>query len=96
MSREEAAQAALDPARHVYFDNPELGLEGFPVKLEAIHQMHCLNLLRMNLYYNIEHTRATCGPPHCDGPEEYVQLHIGASRLFPFPLALQGRRLGAQ
>ncbi|ORY70415.1 uncharacterized protein BCR38DRAFT_521202 [Pseudomassariella vexata] len=73
---EDAEQAAIDKSRHAYFDSPEMGLVGYPVKVEAIHQMHCLNLLRMNLYYNIDHTRETCGPPHCAGPEKYVQLHI--------------------
>lgn len=77
ISKEDAAQADIDPARHAYLDAPERGLVGYPVKIEAIHQMHCLNLMRMHLYYNYPHTKETCGPPICAGPEEYVRLHIG-------------------
>ncbi|KAG0648777.1 hypothetical protein D0Z07_4706 [Hyphodiscus hymeniophilus] len=67
--KEEAARADIDPARHAYIDRPDLGVEGFPVLPEAIHEMHCVNMVRRNLYYNIEHTRAGCHPPNCEPPE---------------------------
>ncbi|KUJ11014.1 uncharacterized protein LY89DRAFT_688977 [Mollisia scopiformis] len=67
--KEEAVTADIDPARHAYVDRPDLGVEGYPVLPEAIHEMHCVNMVRRNLYYNIEHTRAGCHPPNCEPPE---------------------------
>ena len=76
--KEDATQADIDPQRHVYLDYPERDLVGFPVLMEATHQMHCLNKLRMNLYFNIEHTRKGCmSDASCTEPEEYKQIHIG-------------------
>ncbi|KAJ8131584.1 hypothetical protein O1611_g2040 [Lasiodiplodia mahajangana] len=76
--KEEAAEADIDPARHAYVDRPDLGMVGYPVLPEAVHQMHCVNMLRRNLYYNKEHTRSTCRPPFCVPPEleDWDILHI--------------------
>ncbi|KAK3311965.1 hypothetical protein B0H66DRAFT_538913 [Apodospora peruviana] len=64
----DAAQADIDPARHAYWDNPAAGLQGYP------------NLLRQNLYYNVEFTRRNCaamGGCHAEHePEEYARYHI--------------------
>ena len=30
---------------------------GFPANVEGLHQLHCLNLLRQGLYYNIDYYR---------------------------------------
>ncbi|KAI0491013.1 hypothetical protein F4859DRAFT_508803 [Xylaria cf. heliscus] len=76
--KEEAAAADIDPARHAYVDRPDIGMVGYPVLPEAVHEMHCVNMLRMNLYYNKEHTRSTCRPPFCVPPEleNWDILHI--------------------
>jgi hypothetical protein len=75
--KEESEQAGIDPNRHAYLDYPELGLVGYPTNSEAIHQMHCLNVLRMNLYFNVEYTRQHCGHEYCHEPGKYAELHIG-------------------
>lgn len=77
--KEEAESADIDPTRHAYVERPDLGVEGYPVLPEAIHEMHCVNMLRRNLYYNIEHTRANCHPPNCEPPEleSWRIQHVG-------------------
>ncbi len=83
--KEEASLADIDPNRHAYIDRPDLGMVGYAVIPEAMHQMHCVNTLRQNLYYNIEHTRKHCALPHClSGPEheETMRLHIGMQGIF--------------
>ena len=37
--------------------NPRHG-GGFPANVEGLHHLHCLNLLRQSLYYNIDYYRA--------------------------------------
>jgi hypothetical protein len=37
--------------------NPKHG-GGFPANVEGLHHLHCLNLLRQSLYYNIDYYRA--------------------------------------
>ncbi|KAK3315706.1 hypothetical protein B0H66DRAFT_269811 [Apodospora peruviana] len=79
ISKEDAAQADIDPAKHAYWDNPAAGLEGYPVGIEALHQVHCLNLLRQNLYYNVDFVRKNCAALGCHAehePEEYARYHI--------------------
>ena len=77
--KSEASEADIDPARHAYIDRPDLGVEGYPVLPEAIHEMHCVNMVRRNLYYNIEHTRKGCHPPDCEPPEleSWRIQHVG-------------------
>ncbi|KAI1739813.1 hypothetical protein F4680DRAFT_466302 [Xylaria scruposa] len=67
--KEESAAADIDPLRHAYIDRPDIGMVGYPVMPEAVHHMHCVNMLRRNLYYNKEHDRLTCRPPFCVPPE---------------------------
>ncbi|KAI1813966.1 hypothetical protein GGS20DRAFT_598566 [Poronia punctata] len=76
--KEEAAKAAIDPDRHAYIDRPDIGMVGYPVVPEAVHQMHCLDVLRQNLYYNKAYTDATCRPGECVLPEyeDYGIWHI--------------------
>ncbi|KAI0023019.1 hypothetical protein F4780DRAFT_787619 [Xylariomycetidae sp. FL0641] len=78
ISKEEAPLADIDPDRHAYIDRPDLGMVGYPVLPEAVHEMHCVNLLRRNLYYNKEHSVQTCRPPFCVDPEleDWDILHI--------------------
>ncbi|KAH8898067.1 hypothetical protein GQ53DRAFT_610621, partial [Thozetella sp. PMI_491] len=57
---EDAEMADIDPDRHAYIDRPDLGMVGYIAIPEAMHQMHCVNTLRKNLWYNIEHTRKNC------------------------------------
>ena len=76
--KDEAVDADIDPERHAYIDRPDIGMVGYAVIPEAMHQMHCVNELRRHLYYNIEETRKTCTPELCLGPEheKYRRLHI--------------------
>ena len=37
--------------------NPKYG-GGFPANVEGLHHLHCLNLVRQGLYYNIDYYRA--------------------------------------
>ncbi|KAF2019786.1 hypothetical protein BU24DRAFT_459418 [Aaosphaeria arxii CBS 175.79] len=76
ISKEDAAQADIDPKRHAYWNNPEAGLVGYPVGIEVLHQVHCLNLIRANLYYNRGFTEKNCEYTACGVPEDYAQLHI--------------------
>ena len=42
LSKQEGEEVGIDPKIHAYWDNPEEGLVGYPVRLEATHQLHCL------------------------------------------------------
>jgi hypothetical protein len=42
VKEKDALHDGIDPQRHAYFDAPELGLDGYPVVIEAMHQVHCL------------------------------------------------------
>ncbi|KAL9533407.1 UstYa family oxidase [Sphaerulina musiva] len=56
VSQEDALKAGLRPEMaHL---NPEYGAE-YPVHVEAIHGIHCLNNLRRSLYWNYEYYRDT-------------------------------------
>jgi hypothetical protein len=69
--------AGIDSDRHVYWDEPQKGLVGYPVLVEAVHQLHCLNVLRKHLWYNVEWTREQYseGERMVDGVTR--ELHIG-------------------
>lgn len=56
LPKEQGAQAGIDPNRHVYWNEPEKGLVGYPVRLEATHELHCL---------------VRCATLLCKGCEEY-------------------------
>ena len=77
--RGEEAAADIDPSRHAYVDRPDLGMVGYPVLPEAIHEMHCVDKVRQNLYYNVEHTRKHCEHNQCvpSHLEDWDILHIG-------------------
>ena len=42
LSKDEGEKVGIDPKIHAYWDNPKEGLVGYPVRLEATHQLHCL------------------------------------------------------
>lgn len=42
VQKEDALQSGIDPKRHAYFDAQEEGIVGYPVAVEAMHQVHCL------------------------------------------------------
>jgi hypothetical protein len=42
VKKEDAVHDGINPNVHAYFDAPELGIDGFPVLVEAMHQVHCL------------------------------------------------------
>ena len=75
------AQSDIDPDRHVYWDKPEKGLVGYPVASEAIHGLHCLNMLRRHLFFNAEHTIEHYTEQERSVAEKYRILHIG---MFPY------------
>ncbi|KAK0619508.1 hypothetical protein B0T14DRAFT_603301 [Immersiella caudata] len=56
LPKEQAAQVGIDPTRHAYWDDPGQGLVGYPVRLEATYQLHCLNLLRRFSYFHYNYT----------------------------------------
>ncbi|USW58675.1 Putative mycotoxin biosynthesis protein UstYa [Septoria linicola] len=48
---------------------------GFPANVEGLHQLHCLNLVRQSLYYNIDYYRAK-GEGAFVNEEPVVQKHV--------------------
>ncbi|KAM3418223.1 hypothetical protein BST61_g4225 [Cercospora zeina] len=48
---------------------------GFPANLEGLHHLHCLNLVRQALYYNIDYYRAK-GTGAFENDEVVVQKHV--------------------
>ncbi|KAH8775126.1 hypothetical protein BGZ57DRAFT_371344 [Hyaloscypha finlandica] len=51
----EATKSGLKPPQVQI--NPKYG-GGFPANVEGLHHLHCLNLVRQSLYYNIDYYRA--------------------------------------
>ncbi|KAH8882504.1 hypothetical protein GQ53DRAFT_831394 [Thozetella sp. PMI_491] len=78
VNKEDAAASDVDPARNAYYDNSTAGLVGYPVALETFHQIHCLNMLRQNLYFNVNFTRShynvLYGIPWPQ--EDYITIHL--------------------
>jgi hypothetical protein len=66
----------------VYWDKPEQGLVGYPVASEAIHGLHCLNMLRRHLFFNAEHTIEHYTDQERSVAEKYRILHIGTFAYF--------------
>ena len=52
---EQATRSGLKPDQVQI--NPKYG-GGFPANVEGLHHLHCLNLLRQSLYYNIDYYRS--------------------------------------
>ncbi|KAI0013687.1 hypothetical protein F4779DRAFT_348953 [Xylariaceae sp. FL0662B] len=50
ISREEMIKLGLDPDSSLAITDPRSGEPGYRVALEVFHQLHCLNLMRQNLY----------------------------------------------
>lgn len=42
VKKEDVVHDGIDPDIHAHFDVPELGIDGYPVLIETMHQMHCL------------------------------------------------------
>ncbi|KAI2472135.1 hypothetical protein F4781DRAFT_384486 [Annulohypoxylon bovei var. microspora] len=76
VSREEAEESGIDPEIHAYFDNPEKGLVGHPVLIEATHQLHCLNLLRRYSYFNFNYTSEVEHVALSGTTSYYQSLHV--------------------
>ncbi|KAI1386896.1 uncharacterized protein F4822DRAFT_328866 [Hypoxylon trugodes] len=76
VSKEEAGDSGIDPETHAYFDNPEKGLVGYPVLIEATHQLHCLNLLRRYSYFNFNYTSEAEHVALSGTTEYYQRLHV--------------------
>ncbi|CZT11665.1 uncharacterized protein RAG0_15749 [Rhynchosporium agropyri] len=54
--------------------NPKYG-GGFPANVEGLHHLHCLNLVRKSLYYNIDYYRSQ-GKGAFVNKENIVQYHV--------------------
>lgn len=50
ISREEMIKLGLDPDTSLAITDPRDGKPGYRVAVEVFHQLHCLNLLRQNIY----------------------------------------------
>ncbi|KAI1094223.1 hypothetical protein F5B19DRAFT_446440 [Rostrohypoxylon terebratum] len=74
--KEEAQESGIDPEIHAYFDNPEKGLVGHPVIIEATHQLHCLNLLRRYSYFNFNYTSEAEHVALSETTSYYQSLHV--------------------
>ena len=79
VQRGDEEAAGIAPDRHVYWDDPKKGLVGYPVLLEAVHQLHCLDMLRKHLWYNVEWTREHYGESEKMMDNVIRELHIGTS-----------------
>ncbi|KAI1776747.1 hypothetical protein F4818DRAFT_411754 [Hypoxylon cercidicola] len=73
---DDAEDSGIDPETHAYFDNPEKGLVGYPVLIEATHQLHCLNLLRRYSHFNFNYTSETEHAALSATTEYYQALHV--------------------
>ncbi|KAK4955625.1 hypothetical protein LTR10_006564 [Elasticomyces elasticus] len=71
---EEAFNAGLEPGYHIK-RSPELG-GGFPVQVEGLHHLHCLNLLRQTLYWNYDYYNKK-GTGAFMNDDEPFRSHIG-------------------
>ncbi|KAI0914382.1 hypothetical protein F4823DRAFT_351890 [Ustulina deusta] len=50
ISHEEMTKLGLDPDTSLKITDPRDGKSGYRVAIEVFHQLHCLNLLRQNVY----------------------------------------------
>ncbi|KAI1117119.1 hypothetical protein F5Y14DRAFT_404880 [Nemania sp. NC0429] len=50
ISHEEMIKLGLNPATSLKITDPRSGKPGYRVAVEVFHQLHCLNLLRQNVY----------------------------------------------
>ncbi|KAK4445688.1 hypothetical protein QBC34DRAFT_428858 [Podospora aff. communis PSN243] len=75
LPKEQASQVGIEPTRHAYWDDPEQGLVGYPVRLEATHQLHCLNLLRRFSYFHYNYTNEYDAPLK-KVPFHYRRIHV--------------------
>jgi hypothetical protein len=69
---EQAARSGLK--RDQVQINPKYG-GGFPANVEGLHHLHCLNLLRQSLYYNIDYYR-TQGKGAFLNEDHIVRYHV--------------------
>ncbi|KAN0089749.1 protein of unknown function (DUF3328) domain containing protein [Hyaloscypha variabilis] len=67
-----AVNSGLDK-NHVH-RKPELG-GGYPVFMEGMHQLHCLNLVRKSLYYNYEYYSKQGEGAFSDSPRT-LRFHV--------------------
>lgn len=47
VKKEDAVQSGIDPDKHAFFDAEEEGIVGYPVAVEAMHQIHCLVIVHI-------------------------------------------------
>ncbi|KAF8865817.1 hypothetical protein BDZ45DRAFT_375658 [Acephala macrosclerotiorum] len=72
ISTEDAARTGLSPTQVQI--NPIHG-GGYPANVEGLHHLHCLNLVRQSLYYNIDYYR-TQGTGAFVNDEPIVRHHV--------------------
>ncbi|PPJ60589.1 hypothetical protein CBER1_11755 [Cercospora berteroae] len=57
--------------------NPDAPYAGYPADLQVFHKLHCLNLIRQALYYNVDHYRGrTDVPMWAPDQKDVVETHI--------------------
>ncbi|KAI8966863.1 hypothetical protein F5Y11DRAFT_308370 [Daldinia sp. FL1419] len=67
ISREEMIKLGLNPDTSLAITNPRDGKPGYRVAIEVFHQLHCLNLLRQNVY---KEYYSPLGGDTSDAPED--------------------------
>lgn len=76
-------RASLIPAEHasqygLTKDHVQIATKyggGYPANVEGLHHLHCLNLLRQALYYNVEYYRAA-GQGAFKNEDHVVRVHV--------------------
>ncbi|KAF7187930.1 hypothetical protein HII31_10830 [Pseudocercospora fuligena] len=57
-------------------ENENAPYAGFPVNIEALRHLHCINFLRQGLYYNYDFYRSNPSYFFSDGTEQEVRTHL--------------------
>ncbi|BDD54456.1 hypothetical protein MPDQ_005013 [Monascus purpureus] len=71
----EFAEAAGIERNRFHITEKEGG-PGYPAFVAVLHQLHCLNLLRKSLYFNVEYYR-NLGENEFGSSEKVLQAHVG-------------------
>jgi len=75
-----ASEAAESNIRHDQVKIKEKYGGGFPANVEGLHHLHCLNLLRKSLPWNIDYYKAMKMGPFAN-EERILKAHVSTSYL---------------
>ncbi|KAK3360930.1 hypothetical protein B0T24DRAFT_507241, partial [Lasiosphaeria ovina] len=70
-----AVSAGLSTSQHVQISGEHMAGGGFVADLEGLHHLHCLDLLRQGLGWNIEYYKARGTGPWRDG-DGFARKHV--------------------